>query len=154
MGWLIAGLLTVTFGSVLFAGLRIGREQRQWAASELSRAAARFGLQFRSTNRWTGMRTFGGNVQDFDLSWRFTPERGGKIIEVRIAHPALSAGSVPEEAQATLSAGPYDLQVTRQAGALTLGYKDRLGDDMNELVRCTRELLTLAVRIRGNQVHE
>lgn len=149
MGWLIAGLITATFGSVLVAVLRVNREQRRWAAAELSRAAAQFGIQFRSTNRWTGMRTFGGNVQDFELSWTFTPERGGKIIEVRIAHPALSAGAVPEEALATLSTGPYDLRVSRHAGTLTLDYKDRLGDDMNELVRCTRELLALAAHIRA-----
>ena len=89
--------------------------------------------------------------QGFEMKWTLTPQRGGRQIEVTLAHPKLIARHLPEGSRdAFPCANPH---LTFAPGALTLRFSDVIGD-LGELIPCTHRLLALAATLRsGQQIH-
>ncbi|HKO53082.1 MAG TPA: hypothetical protein VJV79_35475 [Polyangiaceae bacterium] len=86
----------MTLMTVLISLFIIGGEHKRGADAALVQGVAQFGLRPSSRSRWTGARTFDGSVQGFAMKWPLTPRRGGRQIEVVLAHPELVARQLPE----------------------------------------------------------
>ena len=147
MGWLLVGLLLATFFTVVVAAVKIERERARIARRELQRAAGEIGLQQGAISIWTGAKVFQGNAQGFEVRWILTPNRAGREIEICVLHAAFTSRALPSDMGDDFGDGAR-LSVVR--GALALRFKDTLGDNNDELVPRTRQLLALAERLRVN----
>jgi hypothetical protein len=148
MEWLIAGIFATTAMTVLISLIIIRSEQKRGAEAALAQGAAQFGLRPSSWSRWTGARTFDGSVRGFEMKWALTPRRGGRQIEVVLAHPELVARQLPEGSRDGFPCtNPH---VSFKSGTLTLRFIDVIGD-LGELAPCTHRLLALAETLRSGQ---
>lgn len=146
VGWLTAWIFIATFTAIVMAVRELEREASRGGLRALREAAATFHLVERAPRLTSSSdRVFRGRARGFKIVWRL-PVRGRvkRPIELQIRHSAIRGNKLPLSSREGF---PPSAKLAVDVGCLSLFVEDVLGNDISELVPCTRRLLIVAAQL-------